>query len=197
MEATPVHVEFSRKHFNQALAANKRQVILEDFPKPACCVVQAPKLDSELKEQIRKKGKDPQFGQEKVLYKIQEQLLEVTGPLTCQWSDLLRPNSEVTAEEVILLIQRALVLLGSTSHAVSLERRQAAWARINPSLKSLAGEDYAKREGNLFGPGFLEKAFKKLETEKTLAKVTDTGSRKCPYSNRLLLFFIKRHPLQV
>lgn len=40
--------------------------------------------------------------------------------------------------------------------------------RINPKLKSLAAEDYSKRDGNLFGPGFLEKANKKLEMDKTL-----------------------------
>ncbi len=38
---------------------------------------------------------------------------------------------------------------------ISLERRKIAWGKINPKLKSLAMEDYPKREANLFGPGFL------------------------------------------
>ena len=68
--------------------------------------IQAPKLDNKLKEQMRKKGKDPQFGQEKVLYKLQEQLLEVTGPFTYLWADLLNPEAEeVSAEQVILLLR--------------------------------------------------------------------------------------------
>ena len=61
-----------------------------------------------------------------------------------------------------------LVLLGSASHTVSEERRKIAWSRINPQLKALATEEYDKRESNLFGPGFLEKATKRLEAEKGL-----------------------------
>ena len=56
MGATPVHAGF----LNQAYEC---QASLDDILKPACYAVQAPKLDAELKEQIRKKGKDPQFGQ--------------------------------------------------------------------------------------------------------------------------------------
>ena len=66
-------------------------------------------------------------------------------------------DAEVTGEQVVLLLQRALVLLGSTVHAVSLERRKITWAKLNPDFKSLAGEDYSQREGNLFGPGFWRK----------------------------------------
>ena len=36
----------------------------------------------------------------------------------------------------------------------------------------MALEDYNDRKDKLFGPGFLEKASKKLETDKALAKVT-------------------------
>ena len=64
--------DFLEKYFNQALSSPEHQAILEDFPKPLCLAVQTPKLDEELKEQMRKKGKDPLFGQEKVLFKLQE-----------------------------------------------------------------------------------------------------------------------------
>ena len=47
--------------------------------------------------------------------------------------------------------------------------RKIAWVGINPKLKSLATEEYKDREDWLFGPSFLERAAKKLETEKTLA----------------------------
>ena len=68
------------------------------------------------------------------MYKIQEQLLEVTGPLVSLWVELLQPDAELTKEEIVLQLQRALVLLGSTSHAINVERRKVAWARINPNL---------------------------------------------------------------
>lgn len=166
---------FLEKYFNQCLEAEERQAILDDFPKPQCDVLQAPKLDQSVREQLWKRRKDPQFGAEKTLYKLQEQLLEVTGPLACLWSDLLNPDSNPTNEQIIQLLQRALVLVGSTSHAISVERRKIAWGRINPSLKALAKEDYDDRKDNLFGPGFLEKASKKLDTDKALAKVVGEG----------------------
>ena len=151
-------VTFLEKHFNKSLSEEERESIMKDFPKPDCGVLTAPKLDEQVKEHLKMKGKDPHFGSEKSLYKLQEQLLDVAGPLTCLWADLLNKEARVSAEDTLLLMQRALVLLGSASHAISQERRKIAWTRINPKLKSLASEDYDKRETDLFGPGFLEKA---------------------------------------
>jgi len=82
---------------------------------------------------------------------------------------MINPEADADKEQIALLVQRALVLLGSASHSISLERRKIAWARINPTLKSLASEDYTDRKDKLFGSGFLEKVAKKLEA---LAKVT-------------------------
>ena len=176
---TSVMLSFLEKHFNRCLTDDEKAAILTDFPKPNTAVLQVPKLDEDVKEQLKKKGKDPHFGQERVLYKLQDSILEVSGPLMCLWADLTNPAAEVSPEQILLLIQHALVLLGNASHAVTLERRRIAWGRINPSLKSLASEEYQKREDQLFGPGFLEKASKKLETQKALAKVSaDQTSRK-------------------
>ena len=99
-------------------------------------------------------------------------MLEVTGPLIYLWSDLLDPADSPSREDIIFQIQRALCIVGSTYHSINVERRRLAWTRINPSLKPLAEEKYEKREGNLFGPTFLEKVSKKLEADKALAKVS-------------------------
>ena len=163
---------FLQKHFNISLEEGEKEAILKDFPKPSCKALKTPRLDEQVREQLKRKGKDPHFGPEKTLFKVQEQVLDVTGPLTCLWADLLNKKAKVSSEDVLLLIQRALVLLGSASHTITMERRKIAWARINPKLKSLASEEYAERESDLFGPGFLEKASKRLEVEKTLEKVS-------------------------
>jgi len=86
--------------------------------------------------------------------------------------DLLNKEARVCPEDILLLIQRALVLLGSASHSISIERRKIVWAKMNPKLRSLGLEEYGERGTDLFGPGFYEKASKRLEVEKTLAKVT-------------------------
>jgi len=198
----PSVVKYLEKHFNKTLTEADREAILSEYPIPDCAAVNVPKLDTEVMEQLKSKGKDPHFGAEWSLYRIQEQLLEVTGPLTSLWVDFLGPDRELTKEEVVHQIQRALVLVGSTFHAINVERRKVAWARINPKLKSLAVEDYKDRESNLFGPGFLEKASKKLEDDKALAKVSQDGSgssRKRPYEDDpkdLRCFLSKGAPAQ-
>ena len=97
---------------------------------------------------------------------------------------MLDPQAKPSAEDIVLLLQRALILLGSTSHAISLERRRVACTRINPKLKPIASEEFADRKDQLFGPGFLEKASKRLEADKALEKVTDPGiSRKRTFQN--------------
>ena len=51
---------------------------------------------------------------------------------------------------MVMLVQRALVLLGSVSNAITLERRKIAWSRFNPKLKSLGTEEYEKRKKPLW-----------------------------------------------
>ena len=46
---------------------------------------------------------------------------------------------------------------------------------MNPKLRSLGSEDYDERGMDLFQRFFLEKASRRIEVEKTLAKVTKTG----------------------
>ena len=183
-EPTPAMEKFLERHFNRSLTSDEKEAITKDFPRPNCKSLITPKLDEQVKDQLKRKGKDPHFGAEKSLFKVQEHLLEVAGPLTCLWSDLLNQNTKVNPEDTLLLLQRALVLLGSASHYVTQERRKIAWARINPKLKTLATEEYGEREANLFGPGFLEKASKRLEVEKTLSKVTNQGRPQGPPPNK-------------
>ena len=84
-----------------------------------CPALRAPKIDDNIKKQIKRAGKDPHFRVEKLLYKLQEQILDMAGPLTCLWADLLNKYATVKPEKVIFLLQRILVLLGSASHNVS------------------------------------------------------------------------------
>ena len=55
--------------------------------------------------------------------------------------------------------------MGRVSHAITVEQCKVAWGKINPKLRDLAPADYGERESNLFGPGFLENASKRLEAD--------------------------------
>lgn len=135
---------FLERHFNRSLSNEEREAIMKDFPRPNCDAVVTPKMDDEVKEQLRQKGKDAFFGSEKTLYRVQEQLLDTAGPLSCLWADLLNKDATVSKEDIVMLVQRALVLLGSASNTITLERRKIARSRFNPKLKSLASEEYDK-----------------------------------------------------
>ena len=58
----------------------------------------------------------------------------------CPWSDLTSPQAQVSKKKMLLVTQHALVLLGSTSNAVNLERQKIAFMRINSNLQTLATE---------------------------------------------------------
>ena len=90
-----------------------------------------------MKEQIKKTSKDSHIGAERSLYSLQQELLDLAGPLTCFWADMADPNAKVAPQAVILLVQRVLCLMGSASHSITQERRKVAWFRINPSTVSL------------------------------------------------------------
>jgi hypothetical protein len=62
---------FLQKHFNRSLEEGEKEAIIKDFPKPSCKALQTPKLDEQVKEQLKRKGKDPHFGPEKTLFKVQ------------------------------------------------------------------------------------------------------------------------------
>jgi len=61
----------------------------------------------------------------------------------------------VKPQEIILLVQRVLVLLGSASHSITQERRKVAWSRMNPLTVDFLPEDVEeeKKETTLFGGG--------------------------------------------
>lgn len=105
------------------------------------------------------------------MFKIQEEL-EVGGPLTCLWADMVSPEVEANKEQIALLVQRTLALLGSASHSISLEEENyLGQDLIHAELKSLALEEYSDCKDKLFGPGFLETASKKMKMDKALGKV--------------------------
>ena len=56
-----VMANFLQKHFNIALKEEEREAILKDFPKLSCKAIVAPTLDEQVKELLKRKGKDPSF----------------------------------------------------------------------------------------------------------------------------------------
>jgi len=51
------------KILNRTRSEDEKEAIMKDFPKPNCKVLSAPKLDDQVKDQLKKKGKDPTLEQ--------------------------------------------------------------------------------------------------------------------------------------
>ena len=171
---------FIKKSFTQVITPTARDGIMKDYPKPKIEALFAPKLDEDVKKQIERTGKDPHYGVEKHLYNLQKQILDISGPLACLWADLLNRDATVNPKDMILLLQSTLTLLGSASHTITQERKRVAWSRVNPSIGALP-EDIEEsqdkvKETTLFGGGFLERAPKRIEEQKALAKVAGAGN---------------------
>jgi len=62
--------EFFEYHFNRSLPDKDKDSIIKDFLKLNYLALEAPKLDGLVREQLSRKGKDPQFGPERTLYKL-------------------------------------------------------------------------------------------------------------------------------
>ena len=138
---------FSEKHFLRCLSVE-----------PKCQALEAPKLDEQVNDCLEKIGKDPYFGSEDA-YKFQGQILDLAGPLTCLCADLLNSDIKIKKEDIILMVQRILVLVGSASDFISQKRKQILWSCLNPLIKDISMEKDGKGKGTtLFDGGFIEKA---------------------------------------
>ena len=85
-----------------------------------------------MKKLIKQAGKNPNFGTEKALYKLQDQILDLAGPLTWLWVDLLSKDAKVKTEDVILLLQRVLILV----HHTLLPRSEGGWVGPMPAQQA-------------------------------------------------------------
>ena len=92
-------------------------------------------MDEQVNDRLEKISKDPHYGSEKTLYKFQGQILDLAGPLTCLWADLLNSDIKIKKADIILMVQWILVLVGSASDLISQERRQILWSCLNPLIK--------------------------------------------------------------
>jgi len=129
-EAGEIINSFIEKHFKHTITAEEKNAIMEDFPKLSCTALCTPKFDKDIKKQIRMVGRDPHFRVEKHLFKLQDQILDKAGPLTCLWMDLLDQDISMKPEEIILLLQRVLVLLGSASFNITRKRGVWLWVKL-------------------------------------------------------------------
>ena len=85
---------YLKKHFTKSLDQAELNKVVKEFPKPQCSFLETPMLDDQVRDHLKKKWKDPHFGAEKTLYRLQGSVLNLTGPLTGLWTDLTRRSAK-------------------------------------------------------------------------------------------------------
>jgi len=116
---------FLEKHFGKGLAPGELDSIVEDFSKPQC---KLPTLDEQAKGRTHT-----------LELKISLQAARVCPGF--YWSSHLsvgRFTGHKDQDQVILLIQRILLMVADLFHSILQEWRQIAWSRLNPVIKDIS-----------------------------------------------------------
>ena len=179
-DAPTVVEKYLEEHFRKSLSKEQRTAMLRRHPKPDTKAVIPPKLDQYILDFAGKKLDKARDAQ---LSRIQANVLYAANPLSKLWSDLVEQKLDTDTESVILVpdvldvLQRTLVLLGSANNAISEARRENALEAIHQSLKKYGKGDFTQAEGDLFGEAFKDQLVKKVEVDSALSKAVRIVSK--------------------
>ena len=107
----------------------------------------------------------------------------MANPLAKLWSEVVEqgldqdPKALIPIAEVLDMIQRALVLLGSANNTISETRREIALGAAHSSFRKYAKGDFSEMGGDLFGVAFNELLVQKVETDSALAKAVSIANK--------------------
>ena len=102
---------------------------------------------------------------------VQRSLLNATGPL-CHLHDALESNDNINVsnEDVKLMLEQALSLLGSANYQISVLRRKKVLASINKAKVNLGDLPLPNAKRMLFGDAFPSLASKQADLSLCLCK---------------------------
>ena len=143
-EPSTAFKEFLEINFRRSLSSSQ---ILEETSLPDLDVFSAPKLDKAIADQISENYKKSVENRDKELIKVQRHVINVGAPLTAL-HDLLESKQELSHDELLNLVERAICLLGNAANFISVLRRSKILYSINPSKISLAEAPFPNAVNN-------------------------------------------------
>ena len=176
-DPTDIVRDYVEKHFRQPLSDTAVKEMLIRDPRPDVPACQVPTVDDAVSSWLG--DKFPKSADSN-MYKLQQSLLSVSGPLVQLWEDIIAnaDATEVPRDVVLETLQRTLVLLGHVNAKFSAHRRSVILeAAANKQLVQSARALPLPKEGSsLFGDDFFKVLEKKGEDRKTLSKATSAWS---------------------
>ncbi len=123
---------------------------------------------------------------DKPLKEMQDHILDVFGPLSTVYENLLAMLESSSSDGIVELdkdsvlnfltcIKHAMLLAGDATACLSVNRRELVLKKINPLMASLAQEHFPNTERQLFGPNFEQRLKTRSETAETIGKASRIG----------------------
>ena len=168
-EPSTAFKEFLEINFRRSLSSSQIFGILEETSLPDLDVLSAPKLDKAIADQIPKNYKKSVENRDKELIKVQRHVINVGAPLTAL-HDLLESKQELSHDELLNLVERAICLLGNAANSISVLRRSKILYSINPSKISLAEAPFPNAGKQLFGSDITKIAADSADMVRNLQK---------------------------
>ena len=103
------------------------------------------------------------------MIKVQRHVINVGAPLTAL-HDLLESKQELSHDELLNLVERAICLLGNAANSISVLRRSKILYSINPSKISLAEAPFPNAGKQLFGSDITKIAADSADIVRNLQK---------------------------
>ena len=132
-------------------------------------VFTTPKLDKAIADQIPKNYKKSVENRDKELIKVQQHVLNVGAPLTAL-HDMLESRQELSHEELLNIVERAICLLGNAENSISVLRRYKILYAVNPAKISLAEPPFPNAGKQLFGNDITKIAADSADIVRNLQK---------------------------
>ena len=161
--------EFLETNFRRGLSSSQIFSILEETSLPDLDVFTTPKLDKAIADQIPKNYKKSVENRDKELIKVQRHVLNVGAPLTAL-HDMLESRQELSHDELLNIVERAICLLGNAANSISVLRRSKILYAINPAKISLAEAPFPNAGKQLFGNDITKIAADSADIVRNLQK---------------------------
>lgn len=168
---------FLEKHFRRKLTYDQVSDILDSYSIPSVDCLFSPTLDNSVLNQISPlKSRKYTQERDKELASVQRSMLNTTGPLCCL-HDALCSDQEISKDDIKLILEQSLCLLGSANFQFSALRRKKILVAINKEKIGLADQPLPNAKRKLFGDDFPSIASKQADLSRGLAKNLGAASR--------------------
>ena len=178
---------YIKKHIRTRLDRDSRKAMRRRCPRPTSVLETAtPKCDKFIRKPSHR-GESKKNDVNQLLYNIQDEVLDVVGPLAALYANAMQVEEEhatLAAAEVISAVQQAVVFLGNASEHISAERRFRLLKQSEPSAVSVLQGPLKVEGDKLFGDAFFFDRMKRQAKEvKAFHNLSSACSRKQKYSH--------------